>query len=283
MCSKKRECSDKENLIKYFANKILKKNIMIWIAVAVIGLLVVQICFSIQAPYKWMEAVWEPGDLLALIGTLTLGYISIRQTAKANDMSKRLMDIETERYKMEIRPFVMVTNWEVLPVNHSDICAIPPKELYIVVGSCDFNKERVGVGLALTFQNTTAAPLLLSYKGAKFQNISFSKGTVNQGNGKLFLKSGEEKKIVFCMSEKEIEALKNIINWDFILENRFGERFQESFDTWILRIEPYSDLKDKWYCNLSVQKFSVEKSTKNNLEKSKIETKDQTEDQNGKT
>lgn len=263
MCEKKCGHSHKkQNLVKSFIKKIYERNIIAYIIIVIFVLLVVQICFTVKAPYKWMESVWEPGDLIALVGTLTLGYISMRQTAKANDMSKKLMDIEIQRYKMEIRPFVMVTNWEVFPINHSDIVAASPKELYIKIGSCDLNNEKeTAIGLVLTFQNTTAAPLLLSFKSAKDQNNSFSKGIANKNNEKLFLRPDQEKKITFCMTQNEIKSLSHTIRWEFILENRFADRYQESFDTLVLNIEPKS-LGDEWYCNLSVQNVSIGKFVK---------------------
>ena len=58
-----------------------------WIIATVLFLTVVQILFRIEAPCEWLDAVWEAGDLISLVGTLVLGYVAMLQTKRANDMA----------------------------------------------------------------------------------------------------------------------------------------------------------------------------------------------------
>ena len=70
------------------AMKWIKKQVTkwwFWIVITVIFLSSVQILFRIEAPCKWLDAAWEAGDLISLVGTLVLGYIAVLQTQRAND------------------------------------------------------------------------------------------------------------------------------------------------------------------------------------------------------
>lgn len=44
---------------------------------------------------------------------------------------------------------------------------------------------------------------------------------------------------------------------------------------WILRIMSYSNLSDKWYCNLSPQDFSVEKFIKDDSGNNELQSENQ--------
>lgn len=251
------KCKPKQCKLK----KPLIENITFWAIVVALILAIMQILFTIEAPCKWLDAVWEPGDLLTLIGTLTLGYVSIRQTNRANQMSQRLLDIEANRYKMEIRPFAMVTNWTVRPVKCSQITAIPPEKLFVNIG--EWEPETASLGLVLTFQNTTSAFLSLTLKSIEASDVSFCYGTFNQGNQKLWLSAGQEKDIVFFASCDFLQKLNGkTIHWKFILENRFGERYQESFDTVVLKLASYNTSSSNWYCSLAPQNFAIGKFVK---------------------
>ena len=79
----------------------------LWLIGTIIFLVSVQVLFTIPAPCKWLDAVWEAGDLISLVGTLILGYIAMKQASEANEraeaankISQRLMDLEFERYKL---------------------------------------------------------------------------------------------------------------------------------------------------------------------------------------
>lgn len=89
-----------------------------WIVVTVIFLSIVQILFRIEAPCKWLDAVWEAGDLISLVGTLVLGYIAVLQTQRANDMaaeaantSNQLIALQKAEYTpvVTIRDFTGIT------------------------------------------------------------------------------------------------------------------------------------------------------------------------------
>ncbi len=74
-----------------------KSQLILWICIIIIFLFGVQILFSIPAPCKWLEAVWEAGDFISFVGTISLGLVTVYQTKKANEMNFRLLQIEEKR------------------------------------------------------------------------------------------------------------------------------------------------------------------------------------------
>lgn len=79
-----------------------KSQLFLWICIIAIFLVGVQILFSIPAPRKWLEAVWDAGDFISFVGTIFLGIVAVYQTRKANEISFRLLQIEEERRRPQI-------------------------------------------------------------------------------------------------------------------------------------------------------------------------------------
>ena len=125
-----------------------------WIISCIVFLVVVQILYTIPAPSKWLEARWEAGDLISFVGTIVLGIVAIWQTKEANDMSKRLMQIEENRHKLEVRPFVMLKDWRCFYEDTFRIQAFPD-QLYIYV--CSSKGEPRAFCILLELTNTTEA------------------------------------------------------------------------------------------------------------------------------
>lgn len=104
----------------------------VWVISSISFLLIVHILFSIPAPCKWLEAVWEAGDFISFVGTMVLGCVAYHQAEQANKMSEKLMDIENNRYKLDIRPFVMLTGWKAYELEIKKLIFNPDK-LYIKI------------------------------------------------------------------------------------------------------------------------------------------------------
>lgn len=86
----------------------------IWLIVAIAFLVVVQILFTIPAPCKWLDAVWEAGDLITFVGTIALGFIAVRQTQYANEIAKTASDSATEANETS-RKLIEMQKAEYLP------------------------------------------------------------------------------------------------------------------------------------------------------------------------
>jgi len=110
----------------------------VWLVLTIIFLLVVQILFSIPAPNKWLEAVWEAGDLISFVGTIVLGFIAVKQTAEANKTAKlttstsnKLIELQQKEYVPVIRVtgFVGLTKHQYHDIDDKHISKIGIGEL----------------------------------------------------------------------------------------------------------------------------------------------------------
>ena len=79
-----------------------KSQLILCICIIIIFLLGVQVLFSIPAPCKWLDAVWDAGDFISFIGTISLGLVANYQTKKSNELSFRLLQIEEEQRRPQI-------------------------------------------------------------------------------------------------------------------------------------------------------------------------------------
>lgn len=86
----------------------------VWLVLTIVFLSLVQILFTIPAPNKWLDAVWEAGDLISFIGTIVLGFIAVKQTAEANktaelatNTSNKLIELQQKEYI----PIISVTGF----------------------------------------------------------------------------------------------------------------------------------------------------------------------------
>lgn len=124
-----------------------------WIIVTTIFLTVVQILFRIEAPCKWLDAVWEAGDLISLVGTLVLGYVAMLQTKRANDMaedanktSRKLIELQEAEYTpiITIKGFAGVTKHS---INTSSTNA--QSEMFVHEMRCVDGEVLVGYSISL--------------------------------------------------------------------------------------------------------------------------------------
>ena len=174
-------------------------------------------------------------------------------TQRANEMSERVMKLEEEQFKMEIRPFFLVTDWEV--------CKAVPAEFedkhrtiaYQVRAGKDRTADRVALILELT--NTTQ-----SYEIVRYSNATSSSGErwglcVNDRNSiSLGVPAGESRKFCFYADESFFSDIEGkTIKFEFILENRFDERYKESVDLVVVRFN-----WERKECNINPQGYKIQ-------------------------
>ena len=77
----------------------------VWLILTILFLVVVQVLFRIPAPNKWLDAVWDAGDVISFVGTIVLGFIAVKQTAEANrtaelatNTSNKLIELQQKEY-----------------------------------------------------------------------------------------------------------------------------------------------------------------------------------------
>ncbi len=160
----------------------------VWLVLTIVFLLAVQILFSITAPNKWLEAVWEAGDLISFVGTIVLGFIAVKQTAEANrtaelatSTSNKLIELQRKEYI----PIISVTGFVGLT-----------KHQYHDID--DKHISKIGIGELRTKDNEVELGYMLSLYEAEF----------------------DTQKSVFCRSyEMHIKYTGKFIVKDVIIES----------------------------------------------------------------
>ena len=233
--------------------------IFIFMFVATIFLVIVQILFKMPAPYGWLEAEWSAGDFITFFGTIVLGAVACMQTREANKMSQKLMQIEENRDRLEISPFVIVTKWEMYDLNKSDLYHNDGK-IRIGIDNSSGNDDQGMLGFSLQFQNTTRSFVTVEFRnGQSTENTKWAMGGMLQSksNRKLLLKDGESGEIIFYASKKFIMDLEGEkCELKFILENRFAQRYEEKFNVIITHI---GNNDTGICCNCFVQDYEITK------------------------
>lgn len=94
-----------EKILKWI-NKHKKLSVLLIVAVIFIPILIIHILFKIKTNCYLITAEWKAGDVLtyfgdvlSFVGTVTLGYVAICQTEKANSISEKLMEIDLVKMK----------------------------------------------------------------------------------------------------------------------------------------------------------------------------------------
>lgn len=156
-------------------------------------------------------------------------------TQRANEMSERVMKLEEERFKMEIRPFVLVTDWQVcegIPTEFED----KHQTIAYQVGP---SNDRVTDCVALILELTNTSQ---SYEIVRYCNATSKDGEkwglcVEERNGpSLCILAGENRKICFYAGNSFFSDIEGTaIKFEFVLENRFDERYRETFDLFVMR------------------------------------------------
>ncbi len=110
------------------------------VLVFTIPLVVVHILFKTTAIHNWFVAEWSAGEILAyvagfeaLLGTIILGLVSVYQNDKANETNDRLMKMQEEQRRFQIKE-------KAAPVDIEPI-VLDKKRNYYVVNDDDFTDE----------------------------------------------------------------------------------------------------------------------------------------------
>lgn len=96
---------------------------LICTAIFVFPLLIVHILFKWNSDNLWLTAEWSAGDVLgyiagfeSLIGTITLGIVTVYQSQKANEVNERLAKENNQLQEISIQPLLPI-----LKVSNLDI------------------------------------------------------------------------------------------------------------------------------------------------------------------
>jgi len=234
------------------------KKYRIWLLVFTTLLLITHILFKTPAPFPWLEHVWDAGDFLSFIGTMVLGYVAFTQANDANKINNRLLKIEETQYKLELLPFIMVSDYSAYIRNTSNIINNPDKT-YIMVGKPDNDNDDV-LCLEFSLLNTTNSYVTVKYSNAELSGslINWVHSVINQKDDIIRLQPGVNKPLVLYAPPTEFKKLiSEKITLRFILENRFGERYAEYFNIIILALREIQ--QNNWYISMLVHEYSIKR------------------------
>lgn len=237
---------------------------LIVLFLAFIPIVIVHLLFKWNSGIDFFSAKWGAGDVLSYIGTIltfagtiVLSFFALQASHKANALSQRVIDIEQSRYTLQLRPFVMVSNWTAFELTPKQIVDNPTQK-YISIGGYHPGNS---IGLALELMNTTESCITVAYKQgiARTPDKNWSNAAVNQCNLKMTLKPGDKDSFVFYGSPEYMHQLVGErITVELILENRCAQRYKESF---VIILSSLFDkvylTPGKLYCHLFVQEYKI--------------------------
>lgn len=252
-------------LIKQFHSDLKAGKLAVTTATVIVSSVVGT--YLIALFFKNVDIVEQVGSADAWIGfagagmggiiTMLVLYFTLKPSIKANELSEKLMNMEEARYKLEMRPFAFVSNWEAFDIAPEELID-NPTEKYIQIGEY---KRGNALGIALELTNTTQSCIAVSYSCGNSQNSSNNWGNaaVNQENLKMTLSSGEKDRFVFYASPEFMKKqVHNRITVELILENRFAERYKETFELVVTSLsDNVSRTQGRWHCHLFAQNYTI--------------------------
>ena len=223
------------NKILEFIRKHSKITVILIILCSLLPLIIVHILFKWNSGIAFLVAEWSAGELLGYIGTLLsfwgtiiLGWLALQASNKANELSRRVIELEQDHYRLEMRPFVLVSNWKAYEVDSRELVNAPNKK-FIQIGS---HKGEKVLGLSIELTNTTESVITVQYNcgTARTRDLCWGNAAVNQENLKMTLSPGEKDEFVFYASSNFMEKqVGQRISIELILENRFSKRYKELY------------------------------------------------------
>ena len=234
------------------------------ISIFALPLLIVHLLFEWHSGVNFFVAEWSAGDVLAyvgtmltFIGTIALSYMALKASNKANELSQKVIDMEINNYKMDLRPFVLVSDWNAYEIDCTELIDNPAKK-YIQIGKYQNGNA---LGLAIKLTNTSNSCITVQYFTGISRNpeLNWGNAAVNQSNLKMILSPGESDEFVFYATQEFMEKqISQRVKIELILENRFSKRYKESFTVLITSLSnKVKTLPGQWYCHLFAQDYEI--------------------------
>lgn len=175
--------------------------------------------------------------VVGVVASTLLAVVALRQSQIANHINTRLVDLESSRDLLELRPFVLISNGRAGMVQQHSILE-PHQKLMIDIGGGPFEFEKGYLeyyGLNIEYINSTDYPLRLHFDSmvSKDKKDSWSNCVTNNGRYGITLKSGESAEILFY-GDKSKFTNPSGYEMKLILENRFTDRYIETVTIYIM-------------------------------------------------
>ncbi len=257
-------------------NNNRQKNLFVLLSLITLALIIIgtPIIVHYRSPQKRSE-ITADGMLGYIIGslgflsTLILSALALWQThhnQQENDkaqeelkkLNDRMLELEENNYKIKLRPFINIDTYYINYYNKNDY---NNGDLWIEINDDNIGKCGTYPGLTLSLVNTTDSLLTLSFEAIKSNNVNLKKCLTNQMLSKLTLRPAESKNIIIMAEQNTFLGMSGKkFRLSFILENRFAQKYKESFDMIFIYI---NNIEGKLQCSISFQDYSLIKFNKN--------------------
>ena len=222
-------------------NKV--KYTFICVLISIFILIFVHIIYSIPSPCEFLVSKWNAGDLISYIGTMFLGIIAIVQTLSANNLSKKLLDIEMSRKKHEQEPFFLVTNCSVKKFNSYFTMTTECKPNYTIEIE-NIHANQIVYLITFEIVNTSDNVEIIRFKECYSTDNDNKKEIKWKNNGKpssmrhIVLLSKQNGRIHFICNQEMYKSLENrTFKMEFYINNKVYDTYLETFTCYILKIK----------------------------------------------
>ncbi|MPM49003.1 hypothetical protein SDC9_95731 [bioreactor metagenome] len=138
-------------------------------------LIFVHIAYRINAINPWFSSTWDSGDLItyiagfeALVGTVILGIIAVRQNEKVIEMNENMIKREEKRDAFERQPFVDISDCTVILLSgdnvYNNLNGHQNTVYFNIKNFGDTVSRRFGTFLMFTFFLTYSAKSPMTFK-----------------------------------------------------------------------------------------------------------------------
>ena len=189
-----------------------KKIILTTFICFITPLLIIHCLFKWYSGFEFLVAEWTAGELLgyvgtmlSFVGTVVLGVLALQASQKANKLSEKVIDLEKDKYRLELRPFALVSNWKAYEIEREQLLN-DPRGKYIQIGEYKTGKA---LGLEIELTNTAESCITVEYGRGKSENkeIAWGKVAINQENLKMTLAPGDKDSFIFYASPEFMTEL----------------------------------------------------------------------------
>ena len=194
------------------------------------------------------------GSYLSFLGTTILGIVAYAQTKKAHSISDRLLEIESERFRLDTEPLIYINGWKAYQQN----------QVYL-----DFNLAKLREIMVDTV--TTDNPLCIEFEllnptnnfvyvfydyATDEKGVRWANSTSSQETQWIDIPPNAKNKIVFYADKAFFEGVigQNIM-FSFILRNQLLKSYRENIQVEVLTLFSLgaADALPNWHISCMVK------------------------------
>lgn len=202
-------------------------------------------------------------NCIVAIPTIIIAIVAIWQTKESNEISERLLELEQDRQRLDLRPAFVIEHWDA-PMRNFETTSILPEDLCIQIGKYSHG---IAWGLRLTLLNISSGYETIIFNSAVAKDGAFTwKNSMSMATTrKIGLAPLEKKDIYFYADEEAFKSqLGKAIILDFYVKNRLGDTYKEQMEVYIMSMTDETPHREgEAYLYLEVQNYNVEFIEKN--------------------